>query len=74
MITTIKSYLFPSVDSITAQLSTAVSRLNKLAQRNAAAAVALREEAARTHAAADVVEAEAQRAARAAGRIAKLTA
>jgi hypothetical protein len=74
VITTIKSYLFPNVDNITAGLNSMSSRLAKLANSKKAAAVVLREEAERTHAAADALVTEADRALRAAGRIAKLVA
>jgi hypothetical protein len=74
MKTLIKSYLSPSVESITAQLSTTVDRLNKLAARKLETVSVLRHEAEKTHSAADVADAEAQRALRASARIGKLLA
>jgi hypothetical protein len=74
VINTIKSYLSPSVDNITASLNTTVARLTKLATVKADTAVALREEGQRTQVAADQAEVESRHARLVAQRISKLLA
>ena len=70
----IKDLLSPSVDSITASLSHAVNRLDKLAAKKDAHTVALRTEAVSLHAKADQAAQEAARAVRTSARIARPTA